>query len=404
MSSLALPLEGVRVIDLSRVLSGPYCSLMLADMGADVIKIEHPKGGDDSRNFSIPNVDGHSVYFMTVNRNKRSVALDLKSQDGRRVFLKLVEKADIVLENFRTGVMERLGLGYDTLKAVKPELVYCAISGYGRDGPNANVPGYDPVAQAETGLMSMSGARDGEPVRTGSSLVDMVCGMFAAQAVTAALLHAQRSGEGRFVEANLHETGLNMLINFAGAHLVTGAEPTRAGNTNQVAQPAGVYVASDGPFMLAVANDAQFARMCRDVLHRPELAEDARFRSNPQRVENAKALSGILAELFLTSTRDNWVSSLRQADVPSGVIATVAEAFSSDLVAARGSVRELAHSGVGSYRALMSPVQLGDTKANSPIGAPLLGEHTVEVLRDLAGLPEEDISRMVVAGTAKVPG
>ena len=194
-----------------------------------------------------------------------------------------------------------------------------------------------------------------------------------------------------------------MLINFAGAHLVTGAEPTRAGNTNQVAQPAGVFPASDGPLMLAVANDGQFVRMCREVLRRPELAEDARFDKNPLRVENGVALRQILSNIFVTRTRDEWVASLREADVPCGAIATVAEALSSDLVRARGSVRELAHSGVGSYRALMGPVRLGETLETPAIGAPLLGEHTVEVLKDLGGLDADEITRMVSAGTAKVP-
>jgi crotonobetainyl-CoA:carnitine CoA-transferase CaiB-like acyl-CoA transferase len=263
MVGRALPLAGVTVLDLSRVLAGPYCSLLLADMGAEVIKIEKPDGGDDSRQFSLPNVDGHSVYFLTMNRNKKSVALDLKQPEARDAFLKMVAGADIVLENFRTGVMERLGLGYDTLRVLKPSLVYCAISGYGRDGPNVDVPGYDPVAQAESGLMSMTGEPDGAAMRTGPSIVDMVCGMFAAQAITAALRSAERTGEGRFVEASLHETGLNMLLNFAGSYLMTGVPPTRAGNTNQVAQPAGVYEAEDGPIMVTAGTNDQFSSVPR---------------------------------------------------------------------------------------------------------------------------------------------
>ena len=393
--TLPLPLAGIRVLDLSRVLAGPYCALMMADMGADVIKIENPNGGDDSRNFTVPNVDGHSIYFMTVNRNKRSVALDLKAEDGRAIFLKLVAHADIVVENFRTGVMERLGLGYDTLREIKPSLIYCAISGYGRDGPNVTVPGYDPVAQAESGLMSMIGDPDGEPVRTGPSLVDMVCGMFTAHAAIAALRHAERTGEGRFVEANLHETGLNMLINFAGNHLIAGTSPTRAGNTNQLAQPAGVYETADGPLMIAVANNGQFVRFCRDVIERPELSDDPRFNDNPERVRNVGDLRDILSKIFPTQNRDHWIERLRKAEVPTGAVATVDEAFATDLVAARQSVKPVSHAAIGSYPALMGPVRLHDSEPTQLAGAPLLGEHTREVLNELTDLDDEAVDRLV---------
>lgn len=402
MSEAQLPLAGVRVLDLTRVLAGPYCSLMMADMGADIIKIENPDGGDDSRNFSVPSYQGHSVYFMTVNRNKRSVALDLKAPAGKAAFLALAARADIVLENFRTGVMERLGLGYDTLKAINPALVYCAISGYGRDGPNVDVPGYDPVAQAESGLMSMSGEADGQPIRTGPSLVDMVCGMFTAHAAVAALRHAERTGEGRFVEANLHKSGLNMLINFAGAHLVTGEVPTRAGNTNQLAQPAGVYQAADGPLMVTVGNNAQFARLCNDVIERPDLLTDPRFADNPSRVRNAAAITEILDAILITQPREAWVARLRRAGVATGAVATVDEALASDLVAARGSIREVSHAGVGSYRALFGPVRLHDTAPTPRAGAPLLGQHTREVLRDVAGLDDTAITELARTGVAKL--
>ncbi|MGI9422945.1 MAG: CaiB/BaiF CoA transferase family protein [Hyphomicrobiaceae bacterium] len=402
MTVVDLPLKGVRVLDLSRVLAGPYCSLMMADLGADVVKIENPKGGDDSRGFSVPNVDGHAVYFMAVNRNKRSVAIDLKSKAGRDVFLKLVAQSDIVLENFRTGVMERLGLGYDTLKQIKPELIYCAISGYGRDGPNVDVPGYDPVAQAESGLMSMSGDPDGEAVRTGPSLVDMVCGMFTAHSAIAALRHAERTGEGRFVEATLHESGLNMLINFAASHLITGAVPTRAGNTNQLAQPAGVYQASDGPLMIAVGNNGQFTRLCRDVLQRQDLLDDPRFVDNAARVRNRPDLEDILAKIFAGAPRQDWVVKLRNADVPAGAVASVDQALGSELVSARGIIRDVEHAGVGSYRALMGPVRLHDSEATPLNGAPLLGQHTRDVLRDLAGLSDAAIDELAAGDVVKL--
>ncbi len=400
MAALQQPLAGITVLDLSRVLAGPYCSLLLADTGAEVIKIENPAGGDDSRRFSRPDHSGHSIYFLTVNRNKKSVALDLKHPDGRAAFLKLVAAADVVLENFRTGVMERLGLGYETLREVRPSLVFCAISGYGRDGPNANVPGYDPVAQAETGLMSMTGEADGPAMRTGSSLVDMVCGMFAAQAITAALRDVERTGEGRFIEASLHEAGLNMLLNFAGSCLITGVSPTRAGNTNQVAQPAGVYQAADGPLMIAVANNRQFQRLCREVLDRPDLAEDPRFIENASRVADTAALTEELSRTLAARPRDEWVKRMRAADVPAGVVATVAQALAADIVATRGTVCEVSHTAVGSYPALMSPVRLHDTEPTSRVGAPLLGEHTRDVLRRLGRLSDTEVEALVAAGVA----
>ncbi len=400
MPKLPLPLAGVVVLDLSRVLAGPYCGLMLADMGADVIKVENPDGGDDTRGFTEPSFNGVATYFLTVNRNKRSVALDLKAPEGKAAFLRLVAKADVVIENFRTGVMERLGLGFDTLKAVRPSLIYCAISGYGRSGPNVDVPGYDPVAQAESGLMSMIGDPNGPPMRVGASVVDLVSGLFAAQAISAALRHTALTGEGRLIEATLHETGLNLLANFAGAHLVAGRHPTRTGNANQVAQPADVYEAADGPFTMAVITDSQFRKLCREVIGRPELVDDPRFVRNANRLANVAELSRILATIFREGTRDAWVVRLRAAGVPAGAVATVAEALSSDLVQARGALREVVHSDAGRYRVLLSPARLHETDHLPPIGAPCLGEHTRDVLSVIAGMSTSEIDALIDSGAA----
>ncbi len=398
-----LPLAGVRVLDLSRVLAGPYCTLTLADMGADVIKIEKPDGGDDSRAFS-PAYRGESAYFLTVNRNKRSVALDIRAAAGREAFLKLVAKADVVVENFRTGVMERLGLGYTTLRQLRPSLVYCAISGYGRDGPSVDLPGYDPIAQAESGLMSMIGEPEHAPVRVGSSVVDMVTGLFASQAIAASLRHAALTGRGRLIEATLHETALAMLLNFAGTHLLTGANPTRSGNINQVAQPAALFEASDGPFVMAVANDRQFRQLCSEIIGRPELARDARFATNPARVANGAELRSMLGEIFRGGLRDDWVEKLRRVGVAAGVVATVAEALASDYVAARGLVRRNNHSTVGAYPALRGVARLHDSAELPAQGAPVLGEHTREVLAEVGGLSPEAIAALIEAGIAKTAG
>jgi crotonobetainyl-CoA:carnitine CoA-transferase CaiB-like acyl-CoA transferase len=399
-SPIPLPLAGVRVLDLTRVLAGPYCGMILADMGAEVIKIENPDGGDESRGFLEPNWNGISTYFLSVNRNKRSVALDLKAPEGKAAFLKLVAQSDVVLENFRTGVMERLGLGWEALRGVRPGLVMCAISGYGRSGPNVEVPGYDPVAQAESGLMSVIGDPDGSPMRTGPSVIDVITGIFSAQAISAALRHVALTGEGRFIEATLHETALNMLFNFAGANLLAGLDPKRSGNSNQVAQPADLFTAADGEFVLAAVTDGQFRGVAR-AIGRPELGTDPRFAGKLGRLQRRVELKAILNEAFAADTRAGWVARLRAESVPSGMVASVAEALASDLVAARGSVREVEHPS-GSYRALMPPVRLHGTAPVPAKGAPLLGADTRAVLRDIGGLSEAEIADMTAKGVARM--
>ena len=397
---LALPLAGVRVLDLTRVLAGPYCAMVLADMGADVIKIENPDGGDESRGFLQPNYHGHSIYFLTVNRNKRSVALDLKAAAGKAAFLKLVAQSDVVVENYRTGVMERLGLGWETLREIRPGLVYAAISGYGRDGPNRDVPGFDPIAQAESGFMALNGEPDGSPMRTGPSLIDVITGLFTSQAISAALRHVALTGEGRLIEATLHETALNMLVNFAGANLLAGLDPVRTGNRNQVAQPADLFNAKDGAFVLAAITDGQYRGLCR-AIGRPDLADDPRFVGKSARLDNAAPLRAILTDVFRSMGRDECVRRLREQDVPSGIVASVAEALSSELVQARGAVMEVAHPATGGYRALRGPARLHGSDPTPDRGAPLLGEHTREVLETIAGLTLDEIHALESTGVAK---
>lgn len=398
---LPLPLAGVTVLDLSRVLAGPYCGLMLADMGADVIKIENVEGGDDTRAFLHPNFHGVSTYYLTINRNKSSVALDLKSTAGKAAFLKLVAQADVVVENFRTGVMDRLGLGYDVLKAIRPSLIYCAISGYGRSGPNVAVPGYDPIAQAEGGLMSMIGDPNGAPMRVGPSVVDLVTGLYAAQAISAALRHVALTGQGRLIEAALHETAMNMLANYSGYYLMTGRNPTRTGNANQVAQPADVYEAADGPFVMACITQAQFVALCNNVLERPDLLADARFAESAGRLANVTELGRTLSEIFGAHPRDHWITRLRKAGVPAGAVATVAEALSSDLVKERGALRDVVHRTAGAYPALKTPARLHDTEELPPTGAPELGEHTRKILKTMGGMSDEEIDALIRSGAAR---
>ncbi|MGE3918990.1 MAG: CaiB/BaiF CoA transferase family protein, partial [Hyphomicrobiaceae bacterium] len=327
--------------------------------------------------------------------------LDLKAPAAKAAFLRLVAKSDVVVENFRTGVMERLGLGWDTLNAERPTLVYCAISGYGRSGPNVEVPGYDPIAQAESGLMSLIGDPKGPPMRVGSSVVDLVTGLYASQAIAAALRHVALTGEGRMIEATLHETAMSMLANFAGSYLMTGRNPTRAGNANQVAQPADVFEAADGPFVLACITEPQFKKLCTDVLERPDLLADERFARNPGRLKNVAELTRILAAIFATRPRDHWIERIRAAGVPAGAVATVAEALSSELVTARHAVREVTSSDVGTYRALTTPARLHGTEPLPPTGAPRLGESTRQVLATLGGMSEAEIDGLLKSGAAK---
>ena len=282
-------LNGVRVLEFGQVLAAPYIGLMLADQGAEVIKIEAPSG-DPSRGYMPPDVEGHSPYFLSMNRNKLGVALDLKQPAAIEAVLAMVAKADVVTENFRAGVMERLGIGYEVMKAANPGIIYCAVSGYGRTGPYADRAGYDPIAQAESGLMSISGEPDGPPTRVGASVVDMVTGMFAAQAVTAALYARKEGGEGQRVDVNLFGTALNMLVNFAGQSLLTGDDPTRFGSGSQAAQPSGVYNSKDGAFMITIGSEAMYRRFCTEVLERPELGDDPRFATNAGRLTNKDAI------------------------------------------------------------------------------------------------------------------
>ena len=274
------PYTGIRVLDLTRVLAGPYATLVLADLGADVIKIENTQGGDDSRQFQPPTVGDIATYFLSVNRNKKSVAIDLKRDAGRALFLTLAQQSDVVVENYRTGVVERLGIDYDSVKAVNPDVIYCSVSGYGRTGSKAMVAGYDPTSQAESGLMSMSGEPDGQPTRIGISHVDMMTGLFAAQAISAALWHRRSGGGGQRIETCLFDTALNMLINFGATQLLTGDNPSRSGNGSPVAHPSGVYRAQDGDFMITVASDRLFYNFCYDVMERPELVDDPDYESN----------------------------------------------------------------------------------------------------------------------------
>ena len=390
---------GVRVLEFGQVLAAPYAGMMLADLGAEVIKVE-PLGGDASRTYTPPDLEGESAYYLTVNRNKLGVALNLKSDAGRDAALALAAKADVVIENTRAGAMDRLGLGYEDMKAVNPSIIYCAVSGYGRTGPFAERAGYDPIAQAESGLMSMSGERDGPPVRIGISVVDMVTGMFAAQAISAALFKRQATGEGQMVEANLFGTAANMLVNFGGQSLLTGDNPVRAGNGSQAAQPAGVYTSADGEFMLTIGNEAMYQRFCTHVLERPDLMDDPRFATNRNRVDNMGVLKEELNAVFATRNNGEWLGRMRDQGIPAGEIMSVRDALASPMAEAVDLVGSAPHATLGDLPTLMPSYKLSGTPVRDPVAAPLLGQHTRAVLRDIAGMSAADIDGLIAAGAA----
>jgi crotonobetainyl-CoA:carnitine CoA-transferase CaiB-like acyl-CoA transferase len=370
-----LPLSGVRVADLSRVLAGPYCTMLLADLGADVVKVERPGQGDDTRAWGPPYAGDEAAYFLSLNRGKRSVALDLAQPEGQEIAQRLVRSADVVVENFRPGTAERLGVGYDRLAQERPGLVYCSITGFGDERP-----GYDFVVQAESGLMAITGEADGEPMKVGVAVVDVLAGYAAATAILAAKL----SGEGKHIEISLLDVALSALVNVAQSALVTGAEPGRHGNAHESIVPYQTFAASDATVAVACGNDSLYRRLC-DAVGRPDLAADERFLTNPRRVAHRDELVGELGAVFATLTADDWVTRLAQAGFPAGKVRGVLEALT-----AHGTAT-LEHPAIGALPQVPSPLGL----ANKP--PPLLGQHTREVLAE-AGCADDEVEALKAAG------
>jgi crotonobetainyl-CoA:carnitine CoA-transferase CaiB-like acyl-CoA transferase len=386
----------VRVLDLTRVLAGPFCSMILGDMGAEVIKIEEPGKGDDTRAWP-PFIGGEATYFMAVNRNKRSVTLNLKAADGRALLERLVRKSDVVLENFRTGTMEKLGLGYKRLARLNPRLIYCAISGFGESGPEAARAGYDLIVQAESGLMDITGFEDGPPVKVGTSIADLVAGMSAAHGITLALLARARTKKGQKVEISMLDAMAALLTYQAGIYLGTGQKPSRRGNKHPSIVPYEVFKAADAYLTLGVANNSLWERCCA-ALEQPELAKDPRFAHVADRVKNREVLVPLLNELLGARTADEWLKRFETVGVPAGRIRTVAEVCESEHLKARGMIVELPHARAGRLRVLGVPIRLHATPGAAVSPPPLLGEHTERVLRSVLGLSKRDVGRLRAAG------
>jgi crotonobetainyl-CoA:carnitine CoA-transferase CaiB-like acyl-CoA transferase len=372
-----LPLEGVRVLDLSRVLAGPYATMMLADLGADVLKIEHPERGDDTRHWGPPFAGSESAYFLSINRNKRSAGVDLKDPEGLEKVRKLAASADVLIENMRRGALEKLGLGYETLKENNPGLVYCSITGFG-PGEDKDRPGYDFLIQARGGIMGITGFPDGEPTKVGVAIADMVCGLQAAMAVLAALYRRNDTDKGARIEVSLFESQLSWLANRAQSYLVSGEDAGRLGNAHPSIVPYQTFDASDKKIALAVGNDAQFKNLCR-AIGSPELSEDQRFARNPDRVANREELVALLQEEFSKKTADEWVEEIRGAGVPVGPVNSLADVFSDGHVISSGILQNVEHPAAGMLELLASPVLVDGERLPIRRPPPTLGQHTDEM-------------------------
>ena len=386
------PLAGITVLDLTRVLSGPYCTMLLGDMGARVIKIEQPGRGDDTRAWGPPFVGGESTYFLSINRNKESVTLDFKTSRGREILDQLVGRADVVVENFRPGTLQRIGLDYESLRKTHPRLVYCSISGFGQNGPRASQPGYDAVMQAEGGLMSVTGEAGGPPFRMGVAIADLTAGLLATQGIALALFARERTGAGQCVDVALFDAVVSLLSYQASAHLNAAFTPSRMGNRHPQIAPYDVFSASDGDFFLAVGNDEQFARLCTVAGLEP-LARDERFATNPARVTNYPQLRDRLAVALRDRTRAAWIAVLTAAGVPCGAVREIPEVLEDPQVSAREMIAAVEHATAGAVKVLGVPLKLSGTPGSVRSGPPALGQHTDRVLTEL-GWDASDIAAL----------
>jgi crotonobetainyl-CoA:carnitine CoA-transferase CaiB-like acyl-CoA transferase len=391
-------LAGVRVLDLSRVLAGPYCAMVLGDLGADVVKVENPDGGDDTRSWGPPFVAGESAYFLSINRNKRSLTLNLKDPRGQDVLRRLAARSDVFVENMRPGTLERWKLDPASLRAANPGLITCSVSAFGTTGPYRDDPGYDFTLQALGGLMSVTGQPDGEPTKVGVALVDVITGLFAATAILAALRTRDATGVGQHVDVSLLESELAALVNVASGYLVSGKRPARYGNAHASIVPYQVFGARDRPFALAAANDRQFAALCACLGH-VEWTADPRFATNPARVVNRETLQDLLNEVFMTRDAAAWVATLRAAGLPCASINNVDEAFAHEQVQALDVVEEVAHPVAGLLRLVRSPMHLSATPPVTRLAPPTLGQHTEEVLAEQLGLSAAEIADLRRNGT-----
>ena len=384
------PLAGITVLDMTRVLAGPYMTQILGDFGADIIKVERPGHGDDTRGWGPPfvkdaagNDTTESAYYLCANRNKRSIAVDISTPEGAEIIRRLAAQSDVFAENFRPGSLKRYGLDYESLRKINPRLIYCSISGWGQTGPNRDKPGYDLMAQGFGGIMSLTGEPDGEPMKVGVAVADVVCGLYAASAILAALHHRERTGVGQHIDIALIDTQISWLVNAGMYYLISGENPPRLGNAHPNIVPYQVFACADGHVIVAVGNDAQFARFAR-FIGRPELAEDERFATNAARVRNREQLIPLIAERLKDMRREDIVSGLEAIGVPAGPVNRLSDVFASDQVAARDMLVHMPHplAAQGEVPLIGNPVKFSHTPVSYRRPPPLCGEHTEEILAE----------------------
>jgi glutaryl-CoA transferase len=385
------PLDGIRVLDLTRVLAGPYCTMFLGDLGAEIVKVEQPGVGDDTRGWGPPFVGGESAYFLCVNRNKKSITIDLKLDDGTALVRRLAEKADVLIENFLPGTMERFGLGEESLRAANPKLIYASLTGFGADGPMCDFPGYDLIVQAWGGLMSITGAPDGEPTKVGVAIIDLVAGLMLGKSIAAALFAREKLGMGQRIDTSLLEAEVACLINAGSNYLVAGKVPGRWGNAHPTIVPYQSFQTADSYLVIGVASEGIWRRFCQ-AIGKTEMADDARFAKNADRVENRAVLIAMLTEMFRSRDNETWLKILNAAEVPCAPIQTIDQVFAAPQVRHRDMLVEVEHPTAGSLRMAGIPVKFSATPASVRLPPPLLGQHTNEVLSSWLGINNDEIA------------
>ena len=387
------PLAGIRVLDLTRVLAGPYCTMFLGDLGAEVVKIEQPGVGDDTRVWGPPFAGGESAYFLCINRNKQSLTVDLKSSEGIAIIRALAARADVLVENFRPGALDRMGLGDKDLRPSNPKLIYASLSGFGADGPMAEVPGYDLIVQAWGGLMSITGTAESGPVKVGVAIIDLVAGLMLGKAIVSALYAREKNGVGQKIDTSLLEAEVAALINAGSNYLIGGIVPGRWGNTHPSIVPYQSFQTADSFLVLGAASEAIWQRLC-PALNRPDLTDDSRFAKNPQRVQNRQELISILSKIFLTRTTAEWLEVLNRADVPCAPVQTIDQVFAASQVRQRKMLIEVEHPTAGSLKMAGIPVKFSATPSAVRLPPPLLGQHSSEVLETWLGMTRDKIEEL----------
>ncbi|PCI28144.1 MAG: CoA transferase [SAR324 cluster bacterium] len=371
-------LKDITVLDLSRVLAGPYCSMMLADLGAEVIKIESARG-DDTRAWGPPFYKSESAYYLSCNRNKKSVVIDIRTKEGQEVLHEIAKEADVVIENFKVGGLKKYNLDYDTIKALNPSVIYCSITGYGQDGPYKDMPGYDFIIQGLCGLMSITGEVEGQPMKVGVAITDILAGLFSTIGILSSLHKRGKTGKGEYIDVSLLDTAVASMANVASSFLISGENAKRYGNAHPSIVPYETFMSKDGYFNIGVGNNGQFGNLCR-ILGHPELAEDERFLSNTDRVKNRVSLSAALNEILVTKNAAEWLEELQQNNVPAGPINTMQDVFENEQVLARGMITKVRHQLGDWIQMVNSPIKYKDFQYETHTAPPLLGEHTEEIL------------------------